>query len=186
MLCVDLDVERLTVASSEVLHRYSSSTSSCLASTSIVRDITGCASEAAAPKGKKPARLQPVRKKCSCQLRGRAALRKKLRNPNVRPDAERPVKLTDHTVRNRSSNRLTPAESVYSRPEVSSSKTMLDSAGLSGLEQRSSQDYRSDGEIDHQSRDVDQGCDKRRRGAGRVEPNPLQNERKHGSGQRAE
>jgi hypothetical protein len=62
LLCVELGVERLTVASSEVLHRYSSSTSSCLASTSIVRDIAGCASEAAAPKGKKPARLQLVRK----------------------------------------------------------------------------------------------------------------------------
>jgi hypothetical protein len=54
------------------------------------------------------------------------------------------------------------------------------------LKQRSAQDQGSDGEIDQQSRDVDQGRDERRRSAGRVEPGPLQDEREHRSGQRAE
>ena len=61
---------------------------------------------------------------------------------------------------------------------------MVESAGLAlrstrrlaGLEQRSPKDQGSDGEIDHQSRDVDQGRDERCRSAGRIEPGPLQDE----------
>jgi hypothetical protein len=61
----------------------------------------------------------------------------------------------------------------------------VDFAACWRLQQRSPQDHGSDGEIDHQPGDVDEGCDKWSRSAGWIEPNPLQNERKHGSGQRA-
>jgi hypothetical protein len=54
------------------------------------------------------------------------------------------------------------------------------------LQQRPPQDHGSDREIDHQSRDVDQGRDERCRGAGWIESNPLQDERKHRSAKRAE
>ena len=56
---------------------------------------------------------------------------------------------------------------------------LLDRAACWRLQQRSPQDHGSDGEIDHQSRDVDQGRDEWCRSAGRVEPDPLQDEREH-------
>jgi hypothetical protein len=60
------------------------------------------------------------------------------------------------------------------------------SACTSGrIQQRSPEDQGSDGEIDHQTSDVDQGRDERCRSACRIEAGPLQDEWEHGSGQRA-
>jgi hypothetical protein len=79
----------------------------------------------------------------------------------------------------RSPSRLCQAVSSDNNCRANAPCPSLDRAACWRLQQRSPQDHGSDGEIDHQPRDVDQGRDVSCRSAGRTEPNPLQDEREH-------